>query len=64
VAVRDYEVVFVGAWAVESGAAGVLRKSAGIDEIIYAARRLKSGETLLPLEDVVELLRFPGARKG
>jgi PAS domain S-box-containing protein len=49
--------------AVESGAAGVLHKSAGMDEIIDAVRRLKAGETLLPLEDVVELLRFAGARK-
>ena len=49
--------------AVESGAAGVLHKSAGMDEIIDAVRRLKAGKTLLPLEDVVELLRFAGARK-
>jgi DNA-binding NarL/FixJ family response regulator len=49
--------------AVESGAAGVLHKSAGMNEIIDAVRRLKAGETLLPLEDVVELLRFAGARK-
>jgi DNA-binding NarL/FixJ family response regulator len=34
-----------------------------MDEIIDAVRRLKAGETLLPLEDVVELLRFAGARK-
>ena len=49
--------------AVESGAAGVLHKSAGMDEIIDAVRRLKAGKSLLPLEDVVELLRFAGARK-
>jgi two-component system sensor histidine kinase NreB len=49
--------------AVESGAAGVLHKSADMNEIIDAVRRLKAGETLLPLEDVVELLRFAGARK-
>ena len=51
------------AGAVESGAAGVLHKSAGMDEIIDAVRRLRAGETLLPLEDIVELLRFAGARK-
>jgi PAS domain S-box-containing protein len=51
------------AGAVESGAAGVLHKSAGMDEIIDAVRRLKAGETLLPLENIVELLRFAGARK-
>jgi DNA-binding CsgD family transcriptional regulator len=45
------------------GAAGVLHKSAGMDEIIDAVRRLNAGETLLPLENIVELLRFAGARK-
>jgi DNA-binding NarL/FixJ family response regulator/signal transduction histidine kinase len=49
--------------AVESGAAGVLHKSAGMDEVVDATRRLSAGETLLPLEEVVELLRFAGARK-
>ncbi len=49
--------------AVESGAAGVLHKSAGTDEIVDAVRRLRAGEALLPLEEVVELLRFAGSRK-
>ena len=49
--------------AVESGAAGVLHKSASMDEIVEAVRRLQAGETILPLEEVVELLRFAGARK-
>jgi signal transduction histidine kinase/DNA-binding NarL/FixJ family response regulator len=49
--------------AVESGAAGVLHKSAGMEEILEAVRRLQRGETLMPLEEVVELLRFAGARK-
>ena len=49
--------------AVESGAAGVLHKSAGIDEVVEAVRRLRAGETLLPLEEVVELLRFASSRK-
>jgi DNA-binding NarL/FixJ family response regulator len=34
-----------------------------MDEILGAVRRLKAGETLLPLEEIVELLRFAGARK-
>ncbi|CAA9456106.1 MAG: diguanylate cyclase/phosphodiesterase (GGDEF & EAL domains) with PAS/PAC sensor(s) [uncultured Rubrobacteraceae bacterium] len=49
--------------AVESGAAGVLHKSAGIDEVVEAVRRLRAGETLLPLEEVVELLRFASSRR-
>ncbi len=49
--------------AVESGAAGVLHKSAGMDEVVEAVRRLRAGEMLLPLEEVVELLRFAGSRR-
>ena len=49
--------------AVEYGAAGVLHKSAGISEVVDAVRRLRAGETLLPLSEVVELLRFAGARR-
>ena len=43
--------------AVDRGAAGVLEKTAGLDEIVCAVRRLHAGETLLPLTEVVELLR-------
>ena len=49
--------------AVQSGAAGVLHKSTGMDEVVEAVRRLRAGETLLPLEEVVELLRFAGSRR-
>ena len=49
--------------AVESGAAGVLHKSSDMAEVANAVRRLRAGQTLMPLEDVVELLRFAGARK-
>jgi PAS domain S-box-containing protein len=49
--------------AVESGAAGVLHKSSGMDEVAEAIRRLQAGETLLALEKVVELLRFAGVRR-
>ncbi|HET7480885.1 MAG TPA: PAS domain S-box protein [Rubrobacteraceae bacterium] len=49
--------------AVEYGAAGVLHKTAAMDEVVDAIRRLKAGETLVPLEEVVELLRFASARK-
>src|SRR4028118_662143 len=44
--------------AVERGAAGFIHKSAGLDDVIEAVRRLRAGQTLMPLEEVVELLRF------
>jgi PAS domain S-box-containing protein len=46
--------------AVERGAAGVLNKTAHLEEVVEAVRRLRAGETLLPLEEVIELLRFAG----
>jgi PAS domain S-box-containing protein len=49
--------------AVESGAAGVLHKSVGVDEVVEAVQRLRAGEPLLPLEEIVELLRFAGSRR-
>jgi DNA-binding NarL/FixJ family response regulator len=44
--------------AVEAGAAGVLSKTAHLEQVVYAVRRLRAGENLLPLEEIVELLRF------
>ncbi len=49
--------------AVECGAAGVLHKSASMAKIAEAVGRLKAGETLLPTEETVELLRFAGSRR-
>jgi PAS domain S-box-containing protein len=49
--------------AVEAGAAGVLHKTALLEEVVEAVRRLRRGETLLPLEEVVQLLRFASSRK-
>ena len=46
--------------AVEAGAAGVLHKSADMDQILDATRRLAEGETLLSPEELVELLRLAG----
>jgi DNA-binding NarL/FixJ family response regulator len=46
--------------AVESGAAGILHKSAGVDEILDATRRLGEGETLLSQEELIVLLRLAG----
>jgi DNA-binding NarL/FixJ family response regulator len=41
----------------------VLHKSAGIENVMEAVRRLRAGEALLPLEQIVELLRFAGSRR-
>ena len=49
--------------AVENGAAGILHKTAELEEVVDAVRRLKAGEALIPLEEVVELLRFASSRK-
>jgi len=49
--------------AVENGAAGILNKSAHLDQVVDAVKRLMRGETLLPLEEVVELLRFASTRR-
>lgn len=46
--------------AVEAGAAGVLHKSVRVGEVVAAARRLLSGESLLSAQEVVELLRLAG----
>ena len=47
--------------AVESGAAGVLDKTAHLDEVVHAVRRLRVGKALIPVEEVAELLRAAGA---
>jgi DNA-binding NarL/FixJ family response regulator len=44
--------------AIQSGAAGVLDKTADLDEVVDAVRRVRGGETLLPLDEIVELLGF------
>jgi DNA-binding NarL/FixJ family response regulator len=46
--------------AIEAGAAGVLHKSADVDEIMDATRRLAAGETLISSDDLVEMLRLAG----
>jgi DNA-binding NarL/FixJ family response regulator len=50
--------------AVECGAAGVLNKMAHLEEVVEAVRRLRAGETLMPLEEVVELLRYAGSERA
>jgi len=49
--------------AVEAGAAGVLHKSADVDAILDATRRLGEGETLLSEDDLVALLRLAGQNR-
>jgi DNA-binding NarL/FixJ family response regulator len=49
--------------AVERGAAGILNKTAHLEEVVEAVRRLRAGETLMPLEEVVELLRYAGSER-
>ena len=49
--------------AIQSGAAGTLDKSAHLAELVDSARRLRAGETLIPLEEVVELLSFAGQQR-
>jgi NarL family two-component system response regulator LiaR len=41
----------------------VLGKVSHLHEIVSAVRRLRSGETLIPLDEVVELLRFAGRER-
>ncbi|MFL5840645.1 MAG: PAS domain S-box protein [Thermoleophilaceae bacterium] len=49
--------------AVQSGAAGVLSKTTDLDDVVDAVRRLRAGETLLPPDEIVELLRFASRQR-
>jgi DNA-binding NarL/FixJ family response regulator len=49
--------------AIESGAAGALDKTAQLDEVLDSVRRLQAGETLVPLDEVVEFLRLASQRR-
>ncbi|MCW2994493.1 MAG: domain S-box protein [Conexibacter sp.] len=49
--------------AVERGAAGALSKADRLPDVIDAIRRVGAGEALLPLDEVVELLRFAGRER-
>ncbi len=44
--------------AVEAGAAGVLHKTVRIQQVVDAARRLLSGESLLSTEEIIKLLQL------
>ncbi len=49
--------------ALEHGAAGVMHKSVDIEELTGAVRRLQAGESLLPLEEMVELFRLASSQR-
>jgi DNA-binding NarL/FixJ family response regulator/signal transduction histidine kinase len=49
--------------AVDKGASGAIDKVAHLDEVVDAVRRLRAGETLLPLDDVIELLGHERRRR-
>lgn len=49
--------------AIEAGAAGVLVKWVGIDEIVEAVRRVASGESLLSRAEVAQMLRLAGTAR-
>jgi hypothetical protein len=49
--------------AVEADSAGVLHKSEGIEKVVEDVRRLRAGETLLLVQEAVELLRFAFSRR-
>ncbi len=49
--------------AVEAGAAGVLHKSADVDTILDATRRVGEGETLLSDDELISLLRLAGQNR-
>jgi PAS domain S-box-containing protein len=49
--------------AVQSGAAGVLDKATHLHEVVAAVRRLRAGEAMIPLDEMVELLRFAGRER-
>ncbi len=46
--------------AIQAGAAGVLEKTAPVSEIIDCVRRLGAGETIVPPDQIIELLRLAG----
>jgi DNA-binding NarL/FixJ family response regulator len=51
------------AQAVQAGASGVLHKSASIEDVIEAVRRVHAGEQLLTVSQVIEALRLVDDRR-
>lgn len=50
--------------AVDAGAAGALDKTADLDQVVDAIRRLRAGQDLLASHEIVELLRFASDRRA
>src|SRR3954451_11866683 len=49
--------------AIDAGAAGALDKTADLDQVVDAIRRLRAGQALLASHEIVELLRFASHRR-
>jgi DNA-binding NarL/FixJ family response regulator len=49
--------------AVQRGAAAVVSKAAHLHDVVAIVRRLHAGETIIPLDEVVELLRYAGEER-
>ena len=49
--------------AIDAGAAGALDKTADLDQVVDAIRRLRAGQPLLAGHEIVELLRFAKDRR-
>jgi DNA-binding NarL/FixJ family response regulator len=49
--------------AVQRGAAAVVSKTAHLHDVVAIVRRLRAGETIIPLDEVVELLRYAGEER-
>ena len=44
--------------AVDCGASGVLDKTVALHDVVVAVRRLRAGETLVPREEILDLVKF------
>jgi DNA-binding NarL/FixJ family response regulator len=49
--------------AIDAGAAGALDKTADLDQVVDAIRRLRAGQALLGTHEIAELVRFAGDRR-
>lgn len=49
--------------AIQRGAAAVVSKAAHLHDVVAIVRRLHAGETIIPLDEVVELLRYAGEER-
>jgi PAS domain S-box-containing protein len=50
--------------AIEAGATGALDKTADLDQVVDAIRRLRAGQALLAGHEIVELLRYASDRRA